>query len=184
MEQFGFAIIAIILIALGIAFVFAELESEEVEFFGPAAIFCLIIGVVFWFMSNPTSWLVFPEWTVIITIIIIAIVSILASFSALVTYKMIKLKKNPPHVLEIVGGIGQTIDEISREKEGYIQFHGEYWKAHSNITIGPGQKVKIIKKEGLILFIEPEEYIFCPNCGAKPNSDSVFCTNCGTRIKS
>lgn len=33
MEQFGLALISIILIALGIAFVFAELESDEAEFF-------------------------------------------------------------------------------------------------------------------------------------------------------
>jgi membrane-bound ClpP family serine protease len=138
MEQFGFAIIAIILIALGIAFVFAELESEEVEFFGPAAIFCFISGMIFWFMSNPTSWLGSPEWTEIITII---------------------------------------------RKEGYIQFHGEYWKARSNMTIGPGQKVKIIKKEGLILFIEPEEDLFCPKCGTKLVFGSEFCSNCGTHIK-
>ena len=183
MEPFGLAIIAIILIALGIAFVFAELESEEVEFFGPAAIFCLIIGIVFWFMSNPASWFISPEWTEIITIIIITIVLVLSSFSALITYKMIKLKKNPPHILEIVGGIGKTIDEISREKEGYIQFHGEYWKAHSNLTIEPGQKVKIIKKEGLILFIEPEEDLFCPNCGTKLVFGAEFCSNCGTHVK-
>ena len=183
MEEFSLAIVAIILIALGIAFVFAELESEEVEFFGPAAIFCLIIGVLFWFMSNPASWLIFPEWTDIITIIIVAVVLVLSSFSALITYKMLKLKKNPSHVLEIVGGIGKTIDKIHREKEGYIQFHGEYWKAHSNITIGADQKVKIIKKEGLVLFIEPEDDSSCPNCGTKLVFGADFCSDCGTRVK-
>lgn len=183
MEQFGLALITIILIALGIAFVFAELESDEAEFFGPAAIFCLIMGIALWFISNPASWLISPGWFGIITIMLITVVLILISFSILLTYKMILLKKNPTNIFEFVGGIGKTIDEIGEEKKGYIQFHGEYWKAYSERIIKPGQRVRILKKEGLTLFVEPEENLFCPNCGAKLSFDSDFCSNCWTHVK-
>lgn len=159
MEQFGLALSSIILIALGIAFVFIELESEEAEYFGPAAIFCLIVGTSLLFMSNPTSWLIAPEWFEIFAAVILTVVLVLIIFSVLIMYKITGLKNKPTKILEFVGEIGKAIDEISEKKEGFILFHGEHWKARSSENIEPGQKVKILKKEGLILIVEPvEEY--------------------------
>ena len=55
MQVFGQVFVAIVLIALGIAFFFAELETDEAELFGPAAIFFLIVGSAMWFLSGPSG---------------------------------------------------------------------------------------------------------------------------------
>jgi len=155
MEQFGLVLGSIILIALGIAFIFVELESEEAEYFGPAAIFCLIVGTALLFFSNPTSWLIAPEWFGIFAAVLLTVVIILIGFSVFIMYKIVALKDTKTEVFEFEGKLGKAIDEISEKKEGFILFHGERWKARSDKIIEPGQKVRILKKEGLTLIIKP-----------------------------
>jgi membrane-bound serine protease (ClpP class) len=58
-------------------------------------------------------------------------------------------------VLEFVGGVARTIDEIGPEKEGFVRFHGEYWRARSDTLIKPGEKVEIMEKDGLVLIVAP-----------------------------
>ena len=48
-----------------------------------------------------------------------------------------------------------AIDDIGPEKEGFVRFRGEHWKALSETTVPSGQKVRIISREGLILKVEP-----------------------------
>ncbi len=118
-----------------------------------------------------------------------SIVLILSGFSLLITYKMLKAKRKPPSELEFKGNYGKTIKLISQDKEGYIQFRGELWKARSDQKIKPGQNVKILKKEGLVLVVEPGEFsseiresIICPKCGIELPFDSNICNNCKTKI--
>ena len=57
--------------------------------------------------------------------------------------------------LEFIGQVAVALDELGPDKTGFVRFHGEYWKAQSNTTVVPGQKVKITRREGLLLFVEP-----------------------------
>ena len=57
LQTLELVLVAIVLIALGIALFFAELETDEAEFFGPAAIFFLIVGSAVWFFSGPSGTL-------------------------------------------------------------------------------------------------------------------------------
>lgn len=65
-----------------------------------------------------------------------------------------KAKKKRLAVLELIGGIGRTLDEIGPEKVGFIRFRGEYWKACSDTIIKPNRRVKILAKEGPTLIVE------------------------------
>ena len=103
---------------------------------------------------HPTRWLISPEWYQFFMIMVIALVGILAGFSALVLYKIVKAKKKRLTVLELIGGIGRTSDEIGPEKVGFIRFRGEYWKARSDTIIKPNRRVKILAKEGPTLIVE------------------------------
>lgn len=177
-----FFVLAVIILITGVILVISELETEEAEVLGPAAIVCLILGAILWFMSNPTTWLLTFEWFTILTIIILAVVISLSGFCSFLTYKIIKLKKELPEVKQFVGGTGRTIDKVTWEEEGYIHFHGELWKARSKIPIKKDQKVRVIGKEDLTLIIEPLD-LYCPNCEAKLDPNTTFCTNCGMEVR-
>jgi membrane-bound serine protease (ClpP class) len=71
-----------------------------------------------------------------------------------VLYKLFKSAKNRPAVLEFVGQVPMAIDELGPNKEGFVRFHGEHWKAHSNHAVAPGQKVKIVARKGLTFIVE------------------------------
>ena len=177
-----FMIISIVLLALGILFVVGEVESEEVDFLGPAALLSLITGVIFWFVSNPIIMLKSIELFAILTIVILSSVIVLSGFSLILTIKMFKSRKNPTSEEDFIGGIGIVVKLITKTKEGYVKYKGELWKAQSDKTIEPERKVKIKKKLGLVLIVEPEgpEKIFCNNCGAELNKDALVCSQCGT----
>ena len=72
---------SVVLLISGILFVVGEVESEEVDFFGPAALISLIIGVIFWFLSNPIQILNSLELFAILTIVILFVVIVLSGFS-------------------------------------------------------------------------------------------------------
>ena len=148
-------LLTIILITLGGVFIFVEMREPGLQFFGPAGIVCLSVGTLLLLRFDPARWLISPEWYQPFMLIVIALVAILTVFSALVLYKIVKAKKKRLTVLEFIGGVGRTIDEIGPEKVGFIRFHGEYWKARSDTIIKPNQKVKILAKEGLTLIVEP-----------------------------
>lgn len=150
-------LLPVVLIALGGVLVFVEMREPGLEFSGPAGIVCLSVGTLLLLRFDPARWLISPEWYQFFMLIVIAFVAILAVFSALVLYKIVKAKKKRPATLEFVGGVGRTTDEIGPEKIGFIRFHGEYWKARSDTIIKPNQKVKILAKEGLTLVVEPIE---------------------------
>ena len=88
-------------------------------------------------------------------IIAIALTAVLAGFSILVFYKLCKSTKRRPATLRFVGEVAVTIDEIGPDEEGFVRFHGEHWRARSHIIVYPGQKVRIVAREGLTLVAEP-----------------------------
>jgi membrane-bound serine protease (ClpP class) len=144
-----------ILLILGGILVFVEMRVPGLEFFGPAGVLCLLVGSLLLLRFDPARWLISPGWYWSFFIIVIVLVVILMFFSALILYKLFKSAKKRPTVLEFVGGIARTIDEIGPEKEGFVRFHGEYWRARSDTPIKSGEKVEIIEKDGLVLIVAP-----------------------------
>jgi len=153
----GFSVdfLSVVLITLGGVLVFVEMRESGLQFFGPAGIFCLLVGTLLLLRFDPTRWLISPEWYQFFMVVVIAFVGILTGFSALVLYKIVKAKKKRLTVLELIGGVGRTLDEIGPEKVGFIRFRGEYWKARSDTIIKSNRRVKILAKEGPTLIVEP-----------------------------
>jgi len=56
---------------------------------------------------------------------------------------------------EFIGNTGVAM--INFEKQGRIRFEGEIWNAETNHKIKQGQKVRIVKVQGLTLDVEPVE---------------------------
>lgn len=144
-----------VLLILGGILVYVEMREPGLEFFGPAGVVCLLAGSLLLLRFDPARWLISPEWYWPFLIIVIVLVAILTGISALILYKLFKSAKKRPTVLEFVGEVARTTDEIGPEKEGFVRFHGEYWRARSDTLIKPDQKVKIIAMDGLVLIVEP-----------------------------
>jgi membrane-bound serine protease (ClpP class) len=51
------------------------------------------------------------------------------------------------------GEIAEAIDPISEGSPGYVRYSGEYWKARSEDTINPEEKVEILEKDGPVLIV-------------------------------
>ncbi len=73
----------------------------------------------------------------------------------MVLFKVLESAKKRTTVLEFAGHVAVAVDEFGLGKMGFVRFHGEHWKATSKSAIIPGQKVKIISREGLTLIVEP-----------------------------
>ncbi|KPV64870.1 MAG: hypothetical protein AOA65_0716 [Candidatus Bathyarchaeota archaeon BA1] len=147
----------ILLLILGGILVYVEMREPGLQFFGPGGVFCLTAGTLLLLRLDPSRWLIAQEWYWPFMAMILALTAILTGFSVLVLYKVFRSAKKRPTILKLIGESAQAIDEITPGREGFVRFHGEYWRARSDTTIKPGQRVKILAKEGPILIVEPTE---------------------------
>jgi membrane protein implicated in regulation of membrane protease activity len=56
---------------------------------------------------------------------------------------------------EFLGGIGECTVNIRPDTDGKVEFKGTTWNASAGTEINTGTKVRIIKKVGLLLEVEP-----------------------------
>jgi len=85
----------------------------------------------------------------------IAALTALTALFLFVIYKLFEATKKKTSVLQFAGQTAIAIDEISLEKDGFVLFHGEHWKATSKNTIAPGEKVTVVSRDGLTLIVKP-----------------------------
>jgi membrane-bound serine protease (ClpP class) len=55
----------------------------------------------------------------------------------------------------VTDAIGEAVDAIG-PGGGAVHLQGERWNARSTVPIAPGQRVRVIRREGLVLEVEPE----------------------------
>jgi membrane-bound serine protease (ClpP class) len=58
---------------------------------------------------------------------------------------------------ELVGSQGIVVSPIAGGVEGMIRIHGELWRAISQEAVAEGKPVRVLKMEGLKLYVEPVE---------------------------
>jgi membrane-bound serine protease (ClpP class) len=56
---------------------------------------------------------------------------------------------------ELLGEQGTVIEAVPANAEGMIRIHGELWRASSSQEISPGSTVKVVRIDGLKLFVQP-----------------------------
>ncbi len=57
---------------------------------------------------------------------------------------------------ELIGDIGEVQEDFDG-KEGWARVHGETWRIKSKQPMRRGQRVRVVRMDGLILDVEPEE---------------------------
>ena len=58
---------------------------------------------------------------------------------------------------ELIGSIGVVTAALQADAEGMVRAHGELWRAESSQPVSAGKTVKILRVEGLKLYVEPAE---------------------------
>jgi membrane-bound serine protease (ClpP class) len=53
----------------------------------------------------------------------------------------------------MIGATAEAVDSFS--DKGSVRYGGELWKAHTSAPVTAGQPVRILKVEGLLLWVEP-----------------------------
>ena len=137
---------AIFLILLGLGLILAELHSHSFGILALAGLACVMVGSI---LFVPTS---FPEWYVpggyqrSMAAAIILPSLILAAFVAFAMYKVAKARFAPLASGRLVGETAEALDRLDRE--GYVLFQGEYWRAEAEEPVEKGERVVILAKEG------------------------------------
>ncbi|MCU4154655.1 NfeD family protein [Carboxylicivirga sp. A043] len=124
------------------------------EFIIPG-VFILFFGVGAWitalcvYLFEPSlamQFLIFCSTSILSLVL-------LRSFLLKKLYKMPDLVDDPDE--EFAGEIGECISNIRPDSDGKVEFKGTTWTASAGEDIFAGAKVKIIRKIGLILEVEP-----------------------------
>ncbi|RKX61311.1 MAG: nodulation protein NfeD [Thermodesulfobacteriota bacterium] len=142
----NYAGLALIILA-GVLF-FLETQITSHGFLTLGGIISLFLGSIMLFGKNPPSLKVSQPF----------LYTVILSFSLLfsgITYLAVKaLRKKPVSGKEaLIGKKGKVIEDVTPEK-GKIFVEGEIWEARSESFIPKGEKVIVIKKEGLILIVK------------------------------
>ncbi len=150
----GVALGGVILIVLGVVLLLAELLTPGFGLLGFGGVLCIILGGLLLFPSGP--WAVSPEWLDALRLVVLVVPLLAGAFFLFAAYKVVKARAKPPFIEEIVGDVGEAVDDIPSGGTGFILYKGEYWKAMSEQPIAKGQRVRIVAKEGPILKVKPE----------------------------
>lgn len=154
---FDVNLIGLLLVGIGGALLMYEVFSQT---FGAAAvggIISLSMGIVLMAGSPPRQQFVSQLWfnelisTVSIAMIIISI------FFGFLIYKAIKTIRSKPYLEEIPAEYGRAVDLLTPRAIGYVRLGGELWKARSEKEVKPGEMIRVIKKVGDVLLVEPVE---------------------------
>src|SRR5204863_8396846 len=58
---------------------------------------------------------------------------------------------------ELIGSQGVAVEPLPAGAEGMVRVHGELWRAESSKPVQQGETVRILRVEGLKLYIEPAD---------------------------
>jgi membrane-bound serine protease (ClpP class) len=136
------------LMALGIAMMAAEafVPSGVLALGGIAA---FVIGSLFLFNTDVPGFRL--SWEVIATAALVSI-----GFLAVALAAVMRAHRRRPTTGDpaLVGREAQVLTWSG--EEGDVEVRGERWRAHSSTALVPGQRVRVVGRRDLLLFIEPE----------------------------
>jgi membrane-bound serine protease (ClpP class) len=149
MTQLPINLWALVLLVLGvIPFIFAVRKSHNIAYL-VVALIAFVIGSAYLFQGD--TW-----WKPGVNIFLAIVVSVLASgFIWFAATKVLESEKMKPRMDlgKLIGETGEAKTDI--HEEGSVQIGSELWSARSNVQIYEGSKVRVIKREGFILEVEP-----------------------------
>jgi membrane-bound serine protease (ClpP class) len=138
------------LIILGLAFMIAEVFLPSFGVVGIGGVVAFMIGSVMLIDTDIPGFGV--PWSVIVPVGIAS-----ALFIFFVGGMALKARKRPvvSGSEELVGSLGEVLEDFDG-KDGWARVHGETWRIRCKQPLGRGQKVRVVRMDGLIFDVEPE----------------------------
>jgi membrane-bound serine protease (ClpP class) len=138
----------VLLIILGIVFFVLEATVTSYGLLAIGGVASMILGSLMLIKSDAEFFQI--SWAVIIPVVITtAAVSLF-----LVGMGVRALRRSPQTGLEgMIGAIG--IAKTALRPDGKLAIHGELWDAVSDAPIEPGTSAKVLRVEGLTLYVTP-----------------------------
>jgi len=156
MGLFGVNMFGVLLLVIAVVLFIAEALTPTFGILTMGGVVCLIIGA----LILPKEPLLFnPEWFRGFLLTILGIAGASAVFFIFALGAVLKLRKRSIKVggEELIGQVTKADTEITEEK-GTIKLHGEIWNARTQAgEIEEGEKVEIVAREGLTLFVKKKE---------------------------
>lgn len=137
------------LIVLGIAFMVAEVFVPGFGALGIGGVIAFVAGSVMLIETDV------PGYGIPLALIIpVALAG--ALFVFFVAGMAIKARRRPvvSGREEMVGALGEVLDDF--EREGWARVHGENWRICSASPMQRGQKVRVVRMDGLVLEVTAE----------------------------
>ncbi|MGA8147433.1 MAG: nodulation protein NfeD [Gallionellaceae bacterium] len=139
------------LIFLGLIFMASEMFMPSFGVLGIGGIISFVIGSVMLIDTDIPGYGI--PWVVIVPVALAS-----ALFIFLVASMALKARGRPvvSGREEMIGGIGEVLEGFDG-KDGWAQVHGETWHIRSRQPLVQGQRVRVVRMDGLILEVEPEQ---------------------------
>ena len=138
------------LIAVGIAFMIAELFVPSFGALGIGGIVAFVIGSIILFDQAGGG--------LAISLPLIIAVAVLTAVFFLVALRTVLAAHRRPVVSgaeELVGAVGEALEDF--DGPGSIHVHGENWQARSRTPVRRGAKIRVTSRDGLVLWVELAE---------------------------
>lgn len=136
------------LVLLGIGLMIAEVHIGAFGVIGIAGVAAFGMGSFMMFNSGV------PGFELSIAVVVSAM-AITAALFLLVLGLLLRSRKHPVVTGKeaLLGAEGEALGW--QQEEGRVRVQGEIWRARAAGPLAPGTRVKVINREGLVLFVEP-----------------------------
>ena len=138
---------ALALLLLGLGLLIAEIKIVSHGLLGLGGVIALTIGSLLLFESPDPAFRVSLH-------VIVPTVATLAGIILLVVSRALRAQAHPvaTGAAALIGQIGVAATDV--DGEGAIFVHGERWQARSRHRIRKGERVRVLRVEGLLLSVE------------------------------
>jgi membrane-bound serine protease (ClpP class) len=136
------------LILLGIAFMVGEAFMPSFGALGIGGVVAFVVGSIILMDTDVEGYTI--SWPLIAAV---ALVSAVFFISVVIMAMKARQRTVVSGKEEMIGATGEALENF--KSEGRVRVHSEEWRARTTVALKLGQKVKVVKIEGLILTVEP-----------------------------
>jgi membrane-bound serine protease (ClpP class) len=136
------------LLLLGIGLMIAEAHLGAFGLLGVAGVIAFVIGGVMMFPSRAPGFA--------ISLPVLAGATVVTGGLFLVVLALLLRSRRRPIVTGNEGLLGAEGEAVAWQgEEGRVRVSGEIWRARASQPLAPGNRVKVVDRQGLVLMVEP-----------------------------